>query len=240
MKSNPIKSVVRARVAAMMAKYNEAGSVAHMGVRGQLREKYLIEFFRDVIPQSFSITSGIICDASGASSMQMDFIVTNDAMLPSMALHEDISIVPIEAALMTAEIKSNLTVQALEQVEKQASAIGELRYTYRTSSDSIDLAAPKFMIPSVILAYNCNVNKKKLEEFLERNRFIVGICVVNNFSLLKLSSSSSTFVNPRDEKGEFWETLVFVGKLYHALQDVSLSRVLRPNWDQYMQGYDNA
>ncbi|WP_415887855.1 DUF6602 domain-containing protein [Neptuniibacter sp. QD37_6] len=237
MESNPIQSVVRARVAAMMAKYQEAESVTHMGMRGQLREKYLIEFFQDVIPQSYSITSGIICDASGLSSMQMDFIVANDALLPSLALHDDISIVPVEASLMTAEIKSTLHKQALDQVESQSKSISKLRYTNRQGQESIQLAEQKVLVPSIILAYDCKVSLDTLKDFLSRNPFVVGICVVGQFSLLKLNSSSSTFIEPSDEHGQYWETLVFVGKLYHALQDVAFGRAINPNWDQYMQGY---
>lgn len=235
--SNPIQSIVRARLAALMAKSNEAESVEHMGLRGQLREKYLIEFFRDVIPQQLSVTSGIVCDASGATSRQMDFIITDNHFLPAMALNDDISIVPVEAAFMTAEIKSTLTSDGLAQVLQQVEGLRHLRFSnssHTNSNNDVTKSLVKF--PSVILAYQCNVSRKRLVKFLTDSPLTIGICVIGQFSLLKMRPQGTIFIEPDPQKGSFWESLVFIGKLYHALNEVAYSRTTQPNWDLYMQG----
>src|ERR1700740_3398836 len=112
---NPIQKIVSSRLSSLMGQYESVEAIAHMQTRGQLREGFLIEFFKEVIPQKLSINSGIICDASGATTTQLDFIVTDESSLPSMGFGGMIAVVPVESALMCAEIKTTLTVQALEQ-----------------------------------------------------------------------------------------------------------------------------
>lgn len=41
-------------------------------------------------------------------SMQVDMIIVDDSQLPPLALHDDAALVPVEVALMTAEIKTRL------------------------------------------------------------------------------------------------------------------------------------
>ena len=240
MRTNPIQNLVRARLAALQAKFEESATMAHMGLRGQLREGYLIDFFRDVIPQGLQVTSGMICDASDATSRQLDFIVVDPKLLPSMALSADVSIVPVEAALLTAEIKSTLHGDALKQVTAQQRGIADLRYSHRADNASMSVSPGKLIIPSVVLAYECQVAENTLRQFMLENPDMLGICSIGKHAFLRLGPEEVTIVEAAEEKGKFWETLVFVGKLYHALLEVSFMRAIRPNWDQYMQGWTGA
>lgn len=111
---NPIQKIVSSRLISLIGQYESVEAITHLGTRGQLREGFLIDFFKEVIPQRLSINSGIICDAAGATTTQLDFIVTNESFLPSMGFEGRIAVVPVESALMTAEIKTTLTKASLE------------------------------------------------------------------------------------------------------------------------------
>jgi hypothetical protein len=234
--SNPIQGSIRSRLAAVQARADEAGSVPHMGLRGQLREACLLEFFRGVIPQALQVTSGFICDASGATSTQLDLIVIDPYLLPAMSLSADISLVPVEAALLTAEIKSTLDTDALEQVAGQRSQINRLRFTHEAEVPSETANPPRFILPSFVLAYECQVSEERMRQFMTDNRDVLGICVIGKLALLQLEPVGVTTVNASEAMGPFWETLAFVGKTYRALSKIRSERNIRPDWERYMQG----
>lgn len=237
MKSNPIQNLVVSRLKSLISQYELAEAIEHMPTRGQLREKYLIDFFKDVIPQRFNLDSGIICDAKGDSSRQLDFIVSDDTFLPAMALHDGVSLVPIESAIMSAEIKTSLTKSSLEQVEAQNNSIEKLGYTNRRFENELSLDTQKVLFSSAVLAFNSHIKEDSLIEWMKRNPITFAICVINQFSILNLGRDNIKVIRQEEKYPDFWETLVFVGKLYHALEEVSNRRTIRPNWDLYMQGY---
>lgn len=238
MRNNPIQNIVLSRLKGLISQYDLAESIEHLPTRGQLREKYLIDFFKDVIPQRFNLDSGIICDAKGESSRQLDFIVSDNAFLPAMTLHDGVSLVPIESALMSAEIKTTLTKSSLEQVESQNNSIEKLQYSNRKYEGELSLNTGEVLFSSAILAFNSHVNRETLVDWMKNNSRTFAICVINQFSILNLGKDNIKIIEQGNGFPDFWETLVFVGKLYHALEEVSNRRVIRPNWDLYMQGYN--
>lgn len=233
---NPIQTIVSSRLSSLMGQYDSVEGISHMAIRGQLREGFLIDFFKEVIPQRLSINSGIVCDASGTTTTQLDFIVTDESFLPSMGFEGRIAVVPAESALMTAEIKTTLTTSALEQVKIQNDSIAALRFTNRIGADGLAENNIAVTIPNLILAFKSNVNKETLTEWLRQNTRTIGICVINEFALLRLERDNITEITKADTNPDFWETLVFVGKLYHALTDQIKNRQIIPSWDKYMQG----
>lgn len=237
MKKNPIQNIVVSRLKGLVSQYELAEAIQHLPTRGQLREKYLIDFFRDVTPQRFNLDAGIICDAKGEASRQLDFIVSDDSFLPSMALHDGVSLVPIESAIMSAEIKTTVTKSSLDQVELQNKSIQKLQYTNRKFEGEISLNNGEVLFSSAILAFKSNVSIDTLIEWMNKNSRTFAICVINEFSLLNLGGGRIKIIKQENDYPDFWETLVFVGKLYHALEEVSSRRSIRPNWDLYMQGY---
>jgi hypothetical protein len=230
---NPIQKIVSSRLSSLMGQYESVEAIPHMGTRGQLREGFLIDFFKEVMPQRLSINSGIICDASGATTRQIDFIVTDESLLPSMGFEGRIAIVPIESALMTAEIKTTLTTNTLEQVRLQSESIQSLKFTNMSGAGNTQVMYPM----NSILAFKSTVGKKTLIEWMKTNTDTLAICVINKFVLLKLSENKITVVEKSNKYPDFWETLVFIGKIYHGLTGLMKSRQqITPNWDVYMQG----
>jgi hypothetical protein len=233
---NPIQKIVSSRLSSLMGQYESVEAISHMATRGQLREGFLIDFFKAVIPQRLSINSGIVCDASGTTTTQLDFIVTDESFLPSMGFEGRIAVVPVESALMTAEIKTTLTTSALEQVKIQNNSIAALRFTNRIVDGGLAVNNIAVTIPNLILAFKSDVNRETLTDWLRQNTNTIGICVINEFALLRLDRDNITVVTKADTNPDFWETLVFVGKLYHGLTDQIKNRQIIPDWDKYMQG----
>lgn len=217
-----------------MEQYESVEALEHTVTRGHLREGFLIDFFKDVIPQRLSINSGIICDAGGAATRQLDFIVTDESFLPSIGFEGRIAVVPVESALMAAEIKTTLTTIALEQVQNQNRSISALRYTDQIYDDEDNAIVT---IPHFILAFNSEVSRRTLKQWLMRNSNTIGICVINEFALLRLDRENITVVTKSENDPNFWETLVFIGKLYRGLVSQIENRRITPDWDRYMQGY---
>lgn len=233
---NPIQQIISSRLKSLISQYESVESISHMVTRGQLREGFLIDFFREVIPQKLSINSGIICDAFGSTTTQLDFIVTDESLLPSIGFEGRIAVVPVESALMSAEIKSTLTTSALEQVKIQNDSVYTLRFTNRIVNGGLAVNNVSVVVPNLILAFKSNVSRDTLIAWMKENVNTIGICVINEFSLLRVDKDKITIVTKDDKEVDFWETLVFVGKLYHALTDQIKNRNITPDWDQYMQG----
>ncbi len=234
---NPIQKIVSSRLSSLMGQYESVEAITHMATRGQLREGFLIDFFKGVIPQRLSINSGIICDASGATTRQIDFIVTDESLLPSMGFESRIAVVPIESALMTAEIKTTLTTNSLEQVRLQSESIQPLRFT--NISTSIETNSRQMILRPLnsILAFNSDVSRETLIDWMKQNPDTLAICVINKFVLLKLDKDNVTIVEKAEQNPDFWETLVYIGKIYHGLTSlIKYRQQITPSWDIYMQG----
>lgn len=233
---NPIQKIVSSRLSSLMGQYESVEAITHMGTRGQLREGFLIDFFKGVIPQRLSINSGIICDASGATTRQIDFIVTDESLLPSMGFESRIAVVPIESALMTAEIKTTLTTNSLEQVKLQSESITSLRFT--NSGTSVEKDRNKTILRPLnsILAFNSEVSRETLIDWMKLNPDTTTICVINRFVLLMLDRNKITAVEKTEQNPNFWETLVYIGKIYHSLTSmIKFRQQITPSWDEYMQ-----
>ena len=234
---NPIQKIVSSRLSSLMGQYESVEAITHMATRGQLREGFLIDFFKGVIPQSLSINTGIICDASGATTRQIDFIVTDESLLPTMGFEGRIAVVPIESALMTAEIKTTLAIDTLEQVKIQSESIVSLRFTNVNSDNELTKNNAVFYPMNSILAFNSTVRIETLIEWMKQNKNTIAICVINKFVLLKLGEGEITLIEKKEESPQFWETLVYIGKIYHGLTGLIKNRQqIVPNWDKYMQG----
>lgn len=235
MTTNAIREATRARIAALVAQQQQAAHIPHMGMRGAFCERLLKDFFREVIPRDFSVLSGIVCDCFGATSPQLDMIVTDDSQLPPLALHEDTALVPMEAALMVAEIKTRLVPDALDQVSRQTAALAALRTSNRAAEGDIALSTSEAPIHSFVLALGSDVSKQRVLDWMTEhaNRNVVAVCVVGKETFMRDSTGKPQH-EPAAENPPYEETLKFTGALYHALRNAASAKAIRPNWQQYM------
>ncbi|MGY6588811.1 MAG: DUF6602 domain-containing protein [Wenzhouxiangella sp.] len=230
---NPIQRALIARIKALMSASEEAAAIPHSATVGQLREKILVDFFRSLIPQSLSITSGIICDAEGRVSRQTDFIVKNDSALPSLVMSDSVAIVPIEAVHLTAEIKSNLKTEHLSKMLGDREALNALKLaSYPPPSEGVDIK-----IPSVFMAFENEVSVDTLKTWLAEANDVVAVCVVGKFSLNKTKKGVEIYES-RKGKPSHYGTIRFAELLFQFLGQSLRHQQRNPLWSAYLRGVD--
>jgi hypothetical protein len=224
---NPIHRVVQNRVDSLVAQSDAAGAVQHHGTTGSLREKYLIDFLIDLIPKGLSITSGVVCDSNGKVSRQSDIIVYDDTILPNISMTESVSIIPVETVHLTVEVKSTLRANVFQQIEEFRESFNELETTFITEPDD-----PPVHSPTVVLAYQNEVNETTLKNELEDIGDVVSACVIGDFVI----SREDSVMNIR-RGDDYFEVMVFAIQMYEWLSKRMRERKAHTRfWQAYLMG----
>jgi hypothetical protein len=135
----------------------------------------------------------------GKTSRQIDVIVYDAEILPGMEMVDSISIVSVEAVHLTAEVKSTLGTDALQQIEGLRNSFNELETAFLPDED-----APHPKSPTVVLAYQNEVNETTLQDALEEIGDVVSSCVIGDFVISREGSGME--IHRGDD---YWEVLVF-------------------------------
>jgi len=202
-------------------------AIQHNTTKGTLRENGLIEFFKSIVPQKLSITSGIICDSLDGVSNQTDFIVYNKDVLPSLFLSNEISLIPVDSVYLTAEVKSTLRMKDLEQIRKARLNFNTLRLSSLTQKDNVK-------IPTVVLAYSTDVAVSTLIDWMGSNQDIVSICVIDRFTLSR--ENGGVKKHNSKENGFNDEVLIFSSELFDFLNCQIAKCRPKANWEAYIIG----
>lgn len=227
---NPIQRLIQSEINCLIEKSKGYQSINHNATKGGLRETLLIDFFQKLIPSSLSISSGIICDSSGKSSNQTDFIIYDNKLLPNLILDKDLSMIPVESVYLIAEIKSTLRIKDLEQVEKSRISLNELKLSIMPTGENVK-------IPSVIIAYDNEVSQQTLTDWITNQNDVVSICIINKFCISKTGKGIECFI-PNDTLPEHWETLNFSLQMFNYLSSTLKKQNMIPLWDPYLQGVE--
>jgi len=224
---NHIRKIIQARIDNIIQLSDVTGNVPHRPTVGALREEYLSEFFRELVPDSVSITSGFIADAAGNISPQLDLIVTQKSSLPLITMKDGLSIVPVESAILVAEIKSTLTTEGLKQVEMQNEALSKLQVTVKINDN-------RFIIPTIVLAYDTNIAKETIISWMEKNGNTVAFCILKKDTFFK---DAGILVFEHEQYGiKHHGTLAFIATFHKALNYLVGQRNFEPNLDIYLTG----
>jgi hypothetical protein len=224
---NQIRRIVQAKIDNIIQLSEIAGEIKHNPTIGELRESYLMDFFKELVPTSISLTSGFITDAAGRVSPQLDLIVTKKSTLPLIKMKDGLSIVPIESVLLVAEIKSDLTTADLKQVEKQNEKITSMELKGEKGSKS-------FIVPTIILAYDSSVNEGTLISWMRDNGNTVSCCILKKNTLVK-DEDIVVFKNI-DFDIKHHGVLTFVSRFHKMLEYLNTQRDYKPNLDVYLTG----
>jgi len=224
---NQIRRVIQARIDNLMRLAEAASNVGHAATIGQLRESYLMELFRELIPANLALSSGFISDATGQISPQLDFIVTLNSALPLIAMKDQTSIVPVESALLVAEIKSTLSLSALQQVERQNESLALMQ-------PCGEMGQERFIIPTIVIAYESNVANDTLQKWMESNGNTVVCCVLNGDTFMKADGIRVFAKDGHQIKHH--GVLAFIANFYSMLEDLNSMRDFKPNLHTYLTG----
>lgn len=102
-----ISEKFNAKVSALKSDYEVNKDIVHQGIKGGLNENALSSLIKEVIPQKYKISKGIIENPNGEQSNETDFFIYDDEILPPY-IKDDLAFVPVEAVKYAFEVKSTL------------------------------------------------------------------------------------------------------------------------------------
>ena len=225
---NLVKKIIQSRINSLKELSTGFDAIQHNTTKGTLRENALIEFFKSIVPQKLSITSGIICDSLDGVSNQTDFIVYNKDVLPSLFLSNEISLIPVDSVYLTAEVKSTLRRKDLEQIRKARLNFNTLRLSSLTQKDNVK-------IPTVVLAYSTDVAESTLIDWMDKNQDIASICVIDRFTLSRENGGVEKHIYCK-KNGFNDEVLIFSSQLFEFLNCEIAKCRPKANWEAYIIG----
>lgn len=225
---NPVKKIIQSRINSLKELSTGFDAIQHNTTKGTLRENGLIEFFKSIVPQKLSISSGIICDSLNGVSNQTDFVVYNKEVLPSLFLSNEISLIPIDSVYLTAEVKSTLRTKDLDQISKARLNLNTLRLSSLTQKENIK-------IPTVVLAYSTDVAENTLIDWMNSEQDVVSICVIDRFTLSRENGGVKKHIYSK-ENGFNDEVLIFSSQLFEFLSCEIAKVRPKANWEAYIIG----
>lgn len=97
--------------------------IAHPVVKGTLRENFIADLLRSILPHHFGVGSGIVVDKWDRSSPQADIIIYDKRQLSPIVNSETNGVFPIDSVHRVIEIKSSLSKADVNQVLNLAWAL---------------------------------------------------------------------------------------------------------------------
>lgn len=225
---NPVKKIIQSRINSLKELSTGFDAIQHNTTKGTLRENGLIEFFKSIVPQKLSISSGIICDSLDGVSNQTDFIVYNKEVLPSLFLSNEISLIPIDSVYLTAEVKSTLRTKDLEQISNARQNFNTLRLSSLTQKENVK-------IPTVVLAYSTDVAESTLIDWMNEEQDVVSICVIDRFTLSRQNGGVIKYIYSKENDFND-EVLTFSSQLFEFLSCEIAKGRPKANWEAYIIG----
>jgi hypothetical protein len=89
-------------------------SLSHPGLKGGAFEDSFRRFLRDYMPAALDVSTGVLVDADGRQSRQLDVIISDAAKTPIFYASGDLRVIPVECAYMVIEVKARLDPGDLE------------------------------------------------------------------------------------------------------------------------------
>lgn len=224
MPANQVRDIFIARIQQLMAQFEGSKTIKHATTVGDMREDYLKSFLRELLPPKFHPVSGFICDMHGNITPQLDMIFVDNSELPTISLVSDTVIVPYEIALLTAEVKSTISMETLEQVKKQRATMQKMQshILMGTSAPNIHQYRKRpQMIGTFIVAFESDVGEQRLKQWVEKEMGEpAGICVIySNGGILSIFDQMVAPNRQIDtQKAEDYDPLLtFMGAVYRWL-----------------------
>jgi hypothetical protein len=99
----------------------------HSGLKGASFEETFRTFLRGYLPKSLDISTGILVDAYGSVSRQLDVVISDSAKTPIFYSSGDLRVIPIECAYAVIEVKAHLDAGELNGVFQNMESVRNLR-----------------------------------------------------------------------------------------------------------------
>src|SRR5260370_8149745 len=161
-------------------------NINHSGLQGQLRELVVRALLNPVLPPAYLVGQGEIVSAYAGTSNQIAVVIADRRILPAMLIDQVSGIFPIEAALMTVEVKSKLTADELRLAHASAASVAQLQHAPPVGATAFpELHRIEHVVP-YLLAFDTDLTpggKSEVERYDEtlasHAPLILGMCVVD-------------------------------------------------------------
>lgn len=165
--------------------------INHQGIKGGLNENELSDLIKEVIPQKYQLTKGVIENSCGEQSNETDALIYDDEILPSY-MKNDLAFIPVEAVKYNFEIKSKLnsteiktTIEKFVRFKSIGGASPTVLFGFSSDLKGSELSRLKkndnafFTYPAVNVLCTSNksyyykdVTEHYLKDFLSNSEFI--------------------------------------------------------------------
>lgn len=143
-----ITKKINEKINALKSEFKVNRDIVHNGMKGGFNELELSDLIKEIIPNRYKLTKGIIENSSGEQSNETDILVYDNDILPSY-MKSDLSFVPVESVKYNFEVKSKLNSNELKSTIEKFSrykCIGGLS-------------------PTVLFAFSSDMNGNELSRY---------------------------------------------------------------------------
>ncbi|KQC13679.1 MAG: hypothetical protein APR63_07880 [Desulfuromonas sp. SDB] len=240
-----INQIFISRLRRLEESIRESSNIVHDATKGALREAYLRDFLNDIMPPNLSIGSGFICDCFGTISPQIDFILAEKNQIPSIALMENIALIPVETALLAIEMKSIIKSNTKDQLQKQYDEFNKMKPVVVVQPGEEIEQTNNFPILLSLIALESEVKKETLVEWFKSIPTLLNICIIGKYSIKikKYGISDCEII----KGANYIETLnyfsVVINNCYDNLEKrrkLTYGRGFGRSWIPYIVGHQNV
>jgi hypothetical protein len=101
-------------------------SLTHSGLKGEANEETVRKFLRQYLPKTLDITTGMLVDAKGNQSRQLDIIISDAAKTPIFYESGNLRVIPAECTYAVIEVKANLDAHELTKAYENMKSVKSL------------------------------------------------------------------------------------------------------------------
>jgi hypothetical protein len=215
-------------------------SINHSGLKGQLRELVVRELLNPVLPPGYVVGQGEIVSAYGGTSNQIDVVIADRRILPAMLIDQVSGIFPIEAALMTVEVKSELTAHELRVADASAAGVAALMHAPPVGKTAFPEGHDIEHVVPYLLAFDTDLTlsgKSELKRYDEARAgkapSILGICVVGRGFWFRTGRDPDAPWDEWNFSVPYGEVVGFITAVVNTCQRIASTR-FQPDLRQYV------
>ncbi len=108
-----ISKKFNAKITSLKNEFEVNKNIVHQGIKGGFNEIELANLIKDVIPQRYQVTRGIIENSKGEQSHETDILIYDNEILP-LYMKNELTFVPVEAVKYNFEVKSSLNATEVQ------------------------------------------------------------------------------------------------------------------------------
>ena len=242
----------------LLIDFETTAEINHNLEKGETREADVIkEFLKKCLPPRFGVTSGIVFDALGGQSCQMDVIIFDrDNTMPLFTNNtsdvESQNRIPIENVYAVIEVKSKLTNEAIDDAMEKYRSVTVLTKNAMSLNPAFYTTSACYAPAGFVFAYTSDAVLESLMEHIQKRRigcnallhtsaFLILDKGIIHYAEKKNVLSLNPFPNALDVTEVMTETkqkgdalLNFTLLLSHVLNSIVLHI---PNLSKYLERY---